>query len=55
MPAKSLTLSDPAYYTNIRKCILEGMFMQVARFIKQNFYMTVKDSQYVIIHPSSVL
>ena len=36
--------TDKNYITNIKKCILSGFFMQIARFIRQNFYMTVKDS-----------
>ena len=39
----------------IKKCILTGYFTQVAVLQKNNVYMTVKDSQVVIIHPSSIL
>ena len=39
----------------IKKCILSGYFTQVALLQKNNVYLTVKDSQVVIIHPSSVL
>jgi hypothetical protein len=44
LPVKTMLETDPRYFTNIKKCILEGFFMKVARFVKQNFYMTVKDS-----------
>ena len=40
---------------NIKKCILTGFFTQVSVLQKNNVYLTVKDSQVVIIHPSSVL
>ena len=42
-------------YNNIKKCILHGYFTQVAIIQKNNAYLTVKDSQIVAIHPSSVL
>ena len=41
--------------TPIKKCILSGYFTQVALLQKNNVYLTAKDSQVVIIHPSSVL
>lgn len=39
----------------IKKCILSGYFTQVSLLQKNNIYLTVKDSQVVVIHPSSVL
>ena len=39
----------------IKKCILAGYFTQVALLQKNNVYLTIKDSQVVVIHPSSVL
>ena len=39
----------------IKKCILSGYFTQVALLQKNNVYLTVKDSQVVIIHPGSVM
>lgn len=39
----------------IKKCILSGYFTQVALLQKNNVYLTVKDSQVVVIHPGSVL
>ncbi|GMF02989.1 unnamed protein product [Ambrosiozyma monospora] len=47
---------DPNYYTNIRKALTAGFFMQVAkRKSTGKGYITVKDSQEVLIHPSTVL
>lgn len=43
------------YCTNIEKCILEGYFMQVAHLQKAGHYLTLRDNQVVLIHPSSVL
>ena len=40
---------------NIRKCLLEGMFMHVAHKERSGHYLTVKDNQVVSVHPSSVL
>jgi pre-mRNA-splicing factor ATP-dependent RNA helicase DHX15/PRP43 len=40
---------------NIKKCILTGYFTQVAILQKNNAYLTIKESQIVAIHPSSVL
>jgi pre-mRNA-splicing factor ATP-dependent RNA helicase DHX15/PRP43 len=42
-------------FNNIKKCILTGYFTQVALLQKNNAYLTVKESQIVAIHPSSVL
>lgn len=43
------------YYTNIKKALTSGMFMQVAHLERSGHYLTVKDNQVVSIHPSSVL
>lgn len=48
-------VSSPDYYTNIRKCIANGLFMSVAHLQRQGHYLTAKDNQVVAIHPSSVL
>lgn len=48
-------LQAPDYYTNIRKCLASGLFMQVAHLQRQGHYLTAKDNQVVAIHPSSVL
>jgi len=40
------------YYTNIKKSLLSGFFMQVAHLQRAGHYSTVKDSQVVILHPS---
>lgn len=40
---------------NIKKCLMAGFFMQVAHLQQNDTYMTIKDSQVVAIHPSSVL
>ena len=40
---------------NISKAILSGFFSQVAHLEPQGHYLTVKDNQYVAIHPSSCL
>ena len=55
LPLVSCDFSDRNYYVNMRKCLLEGMFMHVAHQERSGHYLTVKDNQVVSIHPSSVL
>ena len=42
-------------FTDIRKALTAGMFMQVAFRQRTGDYLTVKDNQHVWIHPSSVV
>jgi len=52
----STPFEDKNYYTNIRRALLAGFFMQVAmRESTGKLYRTIKDDQAVVIHPSSVL
>ena len=52
----SVPFEDKNYYTNIRRALVAGFFMQVAKKDgNTKTYVTVKDNQNVIIHPSSVL
>jgi pre-mRNA-splicing factor ATP-dependent RNA helicase DHX15/PRP43 len=55
LPLISTDFSSPDYYTNLRKCMASGFFMQVAHLQKQGHYLTVKDHQVVTLHPSCVL
>ncbi|KAF8246893.1 P-loop containing nucleoside triphosphate hydrolase protein [Wilcoxina mikolae CBS 423.85] len=50
----STPFEDKNYYTNIRKALVAGFFMQVAKKVGKS-YVTVKDQQDVYIHPSTVL
>ncbi|GFR73815.1 pre-mRNA-splicing factor ATP-dependent RNA helicase DHX15 [Elysia marginata] len=43
------------YYLNIRKALVSGFFMQIAHLERTGHYLTVKDSQVVQLHPSTVL
>jgi len=50
----STPFEDKKYYENIRRALVAGFFMQVAK--KDNkTYVTVKDNQNVLLHPSTVL
>lgn len=52
----STPFDDKKYYENIRRALVSGFFMQVAK--KENSgktYTTVKDNQTVLLHPSTVL
>ncbi|UJR30298.1 hypothetical protein I4U23_017835 [Adineta vaga] len=51
----STEFTSPDYYTNIRKALVSGFFMQVAHLEKTGHYQTIKDSQVVQLHPSTVL
>lgn len=55
LPLVSADFSSNDYYTNIKKSLCAGLFMQVAHKQTQGHYLTVKDHQVVAIHPSSVL
>lgn len=57
IPVESTTLfEDKNYYRNIRRALVRGYFMQVAkRLSSRKGYVTVKDNQEVLVHPSSVL
>lgn len=47
--------TNKEYYTNIRKALTEGFFMQVAHLERGGHYLTVKDNQSVIFFPSTCL
>jgi pre-mRNA-splicing factor ATP-dependent RNA helicase DHX15/PRP43 len=51
----SVDFSSGDYYPNIRKCLVEGFFMQVAHLERSGHYLTVKDNQVVALHPSTCL
>lgn len=51
----STDFSSREYYNNIRKALVSGFFMQVAHREQAGHYLTVKDNQVVLIHPSSSL
>jgi pre-mRNA-splicing factor ATP-dependent RNA helicase DHX15/PRP43 len=51
----SSDFSSRDYYVNIRKCMVEGYFMQVAHLERTGHYLTVKDNQVVALHPSTCL
>ncbi|KAG5179964.1 P-loop containing nucleoside triphosphate hydrolase protein [Tribonema minus] len=55
LPLKSTEFTNRDYYTNIKKALCAGMFMQVAHRERSDHYLTVKDNQIVGIHPSSAL
>ncbi len=39
----------------IKRCLISGFFSQIAHLESGGYYITVKDNQYVFLHPSSVL
>ena len=53
----STPFEDKKYYENIRRALCAGFFMQVAKKEAQgkSVYMTIKDNQNVLLHPSTVL
>ena len=52
----STPFEDKKYYENIRRALVAGFFMQVAKKdTSGKTYVTVKDNQNVLLHPSTVL
>lgn len=52
----SVPFEDKRYYENIRRALVAGFFMQVVkREGNSKTYVTVKDNQSVLLHPSTVL
>mmetsp|Transcript_20968 Transcript_20968/g.37142 ORF Transcript_20968/g.37142 Transcript_20968/m.37142 type:complete len:700 (+) Transcript_20968:79-2178(+) len=43
------------YYSNIRKALTAGFFMQIGHADRTSHYLTVKDNQVVELHPSCAL
>eukprot|EP00658_Telonema_sp_P-2_P076881 TRINITY_DN6828_c0_g1_i5.p1 TRINITY_DN6828_c0_g1~~TRINITY_DN6828_c0_g1_i5.p1 ORF type:complete len:650 (-),score=117.59 TRINITY_DN6828_c0_g1_i5:192-2141(-) len=55
LPLLTTDFNSRDYYSNIRKSVLSGYFMQVAHLERTGHYLTVKDNQVVDVHPSSSL
>jgi pre-mRNA-splicing factor ATP-dependent RNA helicase DHX15/PRP43 len=52
----STPFEDKKYYENIRRALVAGFFMKVAKKNSSGkTYVTVKDNQSVLLHPSTVL
>ena len=52
----SVPFEDKKYYENIRRALVAGFFMRVAKKEgNSKQYVTVKDNQNVLLHPSTVL
>lgn len=52
----SISYEDPLFWDNIRKALAAGLFMQVAKKKSGGkSYLTVKDNQEVLVHPSTVM
>jgi len=51
---QSTPFHSSEYYANIRRCLLAGFFMQVAHRQATGHYLTLKDNQVVVLHPSCV-
>ncbi|KAK9712929.1 DEAH-box ATP-dependent RNA helicase prp43 [Basidiobolus ranarum] len=43
------------YFSNIRKALISGFFMQAAHLERSGHYLTVKDNQVVHLHPSTCI
>uniref|UniRef100_A0A8C2XSG9 ATP-dependent RNA helicase DHX15 n=1 Tax=Cyclopterus lumpus TaxID=8103 RepID=A0A8C2XSG9_CYCLU len=55
LPRRSTEFNSRDYYTNIRRALVTGFFMQIAHLERTGHYLTVKDNQVVQLHPSTVL
>uniref|UniRef100_A0A2M3Z2W7 RNA helicase n=1 Tax=Anopheles braziliensis TaxID=58242 RepID=A0A2M3Z2W7_9DIPT len=51
----STDFTSREYYSNIRKALVQGFFMQVAHLERTKHYQTIKDNQVVQLHPSTCL
>ncbi|KAJ3343657.1 hypothetical protein HDU91_000350 [Kappamyces sp. JEL0680] len=48
-------MDDKTYYQNIRKALCAGFFMQVGHLERNGKYLTIKDNQQVLLHPSTCI
>ncbi|KAI9188796.1 DEAH-box ATP-dependent RNA helicase prp43 [Blastocladiella emersonii ATCC 22665] len=56
LPVASGDAGTRGYYEGIRKALTAGFFMQVAKSMRsKSKYVTIKDNQEVLIHPSSCI
>ncbi|CAM9185336.1 unnamed protein product [Lampetra fluviatilis] len=55
LPRRSTEFTSRDYYSNIRRALVSGFFMQVAHLERTGHYLTVKDNQVVQLHPSTCL
>jgi pre-mRNA-splicing factor ATP-dependent RNA helicase DHX15/PRP43 len=53
VPLVSTPFESPDFYLNIRKALTGSMFMQVGHLERNGHYLTVKDNQIVLLHPST--
>mmetsp|Transcript_29218 Transcript_29218/g.40642 ORF Transcript_29218/g.40642 Transcript_29218/m.40642 type:complete len:167 (-) Transcript_29218:1239-1739(-) len=52
---KSNFIYDSTYFSNIRKTIFKGFFLQTASHLHQNIYKTLIDNHMITLHPYSTL
>uniref|UniRef100_A0A670YZK3 Helicase-associated domain-containing protein n=1 Tax=Pseudonaja textilis TaxID=8673 RepID=A0A670YZK3_PSETE len=55
LPRRSTDFTSKDYYSNIRKALVSGYFMQVAHLERTGHCLTVKDNQVMQLHPATVL
>jgi pre-mRNA-splicing factor ATP-dependent RNA helicase DHX15/PRP43 len=55
LPLVSSDMNSMEYFSGIRRALTAGLFMQVAHLQRQGHYLTVKDQQVVVLHPSTVI
>ena len=55
LPMESMSPDSEDFDSNIKKCLLAGFFMQTAHLERNGHYLTLKDEQVVMIHPSTCL
>ncbi|GMI17832.1 hypothetical protein TrLO_g14158 [Triparma laevis f. longispina] len=53
LPLNSNDSKSPSYYTAVRQALTSAMFMQVAYLQRAGTYLTIKDNQNVMLHPST--
>lgn len=55
LPLNSTDFASQDYFTNIRRAIVVGFFSKVAHLQRNGTYLTIKDNQAVVLHPSTCL
>lgn len=49
------TSSIPTFHIQVRKCLLSGLFTNIAELQRDNLYLTSTNRQSAKLHPSSIL
>lgn len=54
-PLISTDFTSPDYFSNIRKCLVGGLFIQAAHLQKHGLCLACKSQEAITTHPSSII